>query len=234
MNARLGTGCAAIALAAAMALGAGAGFAQEPPAGEAPAEGEDAAAEAPPPPPAHLEACGAARCLSVGVTPELQQALDSGEATLEQLANGLTFTYEGQEPVRVYFVAARYEDDRMVRYDVSEAINIEPGMATFPDAADVLQHALGPRTEKGVTAAAIPADISAPNPELPAAGFVGSMPANTLMAMVRPDLTEPLDVDVRMGLDEVGVLALVTRDAALRENLESKSFGAVIRLNYVE
>lgn len=235
MIARLVSQSAGVALAASVALCAGAAFAQQAPAGAPPAEGEEApAAEAPPPPPSHLEACGAARCLTVGMTPELQQALAAGEATLEQIASGLTFTYEGLEPVRVYFVAARYEDDRMVRYDVSEAINIEPGTATIPDAAEVIQHALAPRTESGVTAAAIPQDIAPAAPELPASGFVGSMPANTLMAMVRPDLAEPLAVDVRMGLDEVGVLALITRDAALRENLESKSIGAVIRLNYAD
>ena len=214
------------------ALGAGAAFGQPAPA----AEGEeDAAAEEappPPPPPAHLEACGAARCLSVGATPELQQALDSGEATLDQIAQGLTFQYEGQEPVRVYFVAARYNDDRLVRYDVSEAITIDPGAASIPDVAEVIGTAFAPRTEKDVRFGAIEDTVSAPAPEMPAAAFVGSMPANTLMEVVRPDLAEPLSVEQRMGIDDVGVVTLVTRDAALRENLESKTFGLALRLNY--
>src|SRR5690606_32948268 len=80
----------------------------------------------PPPPPEPLEGCGAARCLTVGFTPDLKQALQAGEATLDQLSAGLTVTYEGLEPLRAYFVAARYEDDRMVRYDVSEALTIDP------------------------------------------------------------------------------------------------------------
>ena len=214
MNAavRLGTGWAAVVLAAAMTLG-GAALAQQAEqeaGGESEAPVEEAAA------PANLQSCGAARCLSVDIGQELQQTLADDGATLEQIADGLTFTYEGEEPLRVYFVAARYNDDRLVRYDVSEAINIEPGTATIPDAAKVVQHALGPRTERGVTAAILPEDISVSAPELPAGGFVGSMPANTLMAMVRPDLTEPLEVSVRMGLDEVGVLALIPRDQALR------------------
>jgi hypothetical protein len=214
------------------ALSAGAALAQQ---GEAAAEGEDAeAAEAPPPPPAHLEACGAARCLIVAASPELQQALDAGEATLDQIAEGLTFQYEGQAPVRVYFVAARYNDDRLVRYDVSEAITIDPGMTSIPDVAEVIETALAPRTERDVRAGAIEAAVSVPAPEMPSSAFVGSMPANTLMELVRPDLAEPLTVDQRMGVDEVGVVALVTRDSALRENLESKSFGLALRLNYVK
>lgn len=221
------------------ALCAGAAFAQQgpqgaPPDGEAPAEGEEAAEAAPPPPPEHLEACGAARCLTVGASPELQRALESGEATLEQIAEGLTFQYDGQEPLRVYFVAARYNDDRLVRYDVSEAVTIDPGMATIPDANEVVMNALAPRTEDGVTAGVIEESVSIPNPEMPAAAFVGSMPANTLMELVRPDLAEPLDVDQRMGIDNVGVVALITRDAALRENLESKSFGLALGLNYTD
>lgn len=223
---RMGAGCAALAAAMTLGIGGiGAALAQQ-------GEGEAAAAEDAAPPPANLQSCGAARCLTVSPGPELEQALAAGEATLDQIADGLVFTYEGEAPLRVYFVAARYNDDRLVRYDVSEAIAIEPGAATIPDAAKVIQHALGPRTERGVTASVIPEDISAPAPDLPADGFVGSMPANTLMAMVRPDLTEPLEVSVRMGLDDVGVLALIPRDQTLREAPEGKSIGAVVRLNY--
>ncbi|GEM_PF-4916130 len=198
------------------------------------AAAEETAAEAAPAAPANLEACGAARCLDVRLSPDLEQAMGGDGVTLDQLAEGLVFDYQGPEPVRVYFVASRYDDDRLVRYDVSEAIVIEPGQAVIPDAATVLQKAFGPHTESAVTAALIEPEIAAESPELPPAGFVGSMPGNTLMGLIRPDLTEPLTLDQRDGLNSVGVLALIPRDQELREGAEGKSLGAVVRLNYVE
>lgn len=195
-------------------------------------DGEDSAETAAP---QHLEACGAERCLEARLSPALQQKLAGGESvTLEELAEGLVFDYQGQEPLRAHFVAARYDDDRLVRYDISTAALLEPGAATIPDANVVVLDAFRPKTEETVSAAQIEAEISSPTADMPETGFVGEMPANTLMGLIKPDLEAPLSLDERDALNSVGVMAVIPADRDLRGETQSASVGTVIRLDYKE
>ncbi len=223
----------ALAALAAVLLLTGTALAQDTENGAAEDVAEDAAAAPAPVDPALLQACGAERCLEIGFSSELQQALSgAGGATPDQLAEGLAFDYQGTEPLRIYFVAARYDNDRLVRYQVSPAVTVEPGAVEIPGMAEALKGALAPRTERRMRAAVLDPETGPGHPDLPAEAFVGSMPTNTLMGVLRPDLEEPLDAAARAGLGSVAVLAVIPRNQDMREIPAGKSIGAALRLHY--
>ncbi len=195
--------------------------------GLAPAGAQDAAA--PPPDPA-LEACAAERCLGVGFTAALSAALGSAEPVdLAALAEGLVFSHRGA-PLDVRLIAARYDDNRLVRYGVSERAPVggEAGVV-IPGAAAAVTKALEPATNRIVEIAAFDGEGAGAPVPLTLQSFVGNVPPTYLVGEPGSALLAEGAAD---GASEgsLGVLVLEPEAAELRDGMAAESFGALVRL----
>ena len=99
-----------------------------PPAGELAAR---LAAEAPPPPPPPEPApppppasCGVPNCLALEISEDALRALRRGAEPAE-FAEGISFSYDGERPPAIYFIAARYVNGRLAQYDKTSWIRPE-------------------------------------------------------------------------------------------------------------
>jgi hypothetical protein len=182
------------------------------------------------PPAATYEACAAARCLGVSLTPELAAALASAEpVSPESLAQGLSFSHKG-EPLDVRLIVARYDNNRLVRYGVSERTPFggEGGLAVS-DAGAVTAKALKPVTTSTVEVKAFEG-AGAPVPIM-IQSFVGAVPPTYLVGEPGKSLLPadaPLAEQARGG--SVGLLVLEPEAAELRDGAAAHSYGALVRL----
>lgn len=179
--------------------------------------------------PSAAQDCGAPACLSAALGADAASALSGGTATLESLAEGLTLSYAGADPIPARLIAARYDNGRLVRYGVSGRVMLAPGEpVAFPDAAAVIRHAFTPATHRIVQLGAVSGEATSPI-ALPA--FVGNVPPGNLGGEAGKALMTPEDAAAYSGT--VGVIVIQPDDPALRDGVAAASTGALVQLTLV-
>lgn len=183
--------------------------------------------------------CAAERCLAVGWSADVTEALASDRTLdIDALSRGLSVDYRGNGELAVRLIAARYDRGRLVRYGVSERAMLEgPGAAlAIPGADAVLAKAFGPAINRDVAVAAIEHDLLQPQMQTPSESFVGEVPPTYLAAAEGRALFPMEDVpaeDVHTLFDgSVGVVAILPDDDDLRAPEALATQGAVVSLLY--
>lgn len=180
--------------------------------------------------------CDAARCLGVAAEPDVLQTMaEAGAVSLDAFADAVSFSYRGEEPVRVRVIAARYDRGRLVRYGVSPLYEISEtgnGLA-IPGGAEAIAKAFTPVTERGVEISLLGG--AANMLPVSAQAYVGSVPYTNLLGPPdsAPLAEETLGADVaemaRAG--SAGVVAVLPDDMAQRAPEESQVYGLVVWLS---
>lgn len=183
-------------------------------------------------------ACAAERCLAVRIDPSVIDGLRAGhEVSTQQLADGVVVDFEGESPLAVRLIAARYDRGRLVRYGVSQRTEIEAGRGLrIPDALAVVDKAFQPVTTRTLGLSALDHALLEEAMPVSMDAFVGEVPSAYLSGVEERALV-PTEVLPAEDLPEtfdgsIGVIAIVPDDDALRGPEQVAVEGALVRLHY--
>lgn len=188
-------------------------------------------------PPSEQTACAVDRCLAVTLDPALAGSLASGTTTIEELAEGLSISYQGETPLAARLVVARYDKGRLVRYGVSDRVELDKtgDRLEIPDAMKAVHAAFRPATSRSVSVSALQHERLQQEEAISPAAFVGEVPSTYLAgadvrAVVAADVAVDDLPDVFAG--SIGVIAVLPDDDALRAPETLATRGALVGLSY--
>jgi hypothetical protein len=202
-------------------IGMGSALAQDSPAAAPPAD----------------SACAVERCLTVRLDPALRDSLRAGQpVSLDELAQGLKIDFQGEAPLAVRLVAARYDRGRLVRYGVSSRLDLAAAGAglSAPDALAAVQKAFKPTTNRTLALGPVQNDLLKEEMPVQMAAFVGEAPSAYLAGEGNALINLPVaDEDLPETFDGAfGVIVAIPDDDSLRAPEQFAATGALVGLAY--
>jgi hypothetical protein len=187
-----------------------------------------------------FEACQAARCLGVELSANVLAEMGAGNGIgIDALASGLRVRYEGDERLTVRVIAIRYQDGRLVRYRVSDRLEVSPGgdAAALEGAEEALHGAFWPLTEREMFVTTL-IDRGVGFSRIAMERMVGNLPLTYLISEEESrGLLDAAATDENVAAaafgGALGIVALLPEQAELRAPEEVRSHALLVKLNPV-